>query len=206
MIPADLFAQSASARPPPDTRWDAGTLRHLLPTVSDTSMLIKASFAAPLDAEPRLRVGDVTVRGRMGDTRGEHWHFHATNLSPARRYPMSLVDGRGKALCQPWELSTFPAPDTRPEHFRVMFFSCAGGHEAMTFLPLAVRNRLLRRGLSFRPDAVVAKGDHVYWDLLAPVSSRATGGLHRGAMMTNIEMAVPVVLAFVAGISGNITV
>lgn len=34
----------------------------------------------------------------------------------------------------------------------------------MTFLPLAVRNRLLRRGLSFRPDAVVANGDHVYWD------------------------------------------
>jgi len=31
-----------------------------------------------------------------------------------------------------------------------------------------VRNRLLRRGLSFQPDAMIANGDHVYWDLLAP--------------------------------------
>ena len=176
MIPADLFAQSASARPPPDTRWDAGTLRHLLPTVSDTSMLIKASFAAPLDAEPRLRVGDVTVRGRMGDTRGEHWHFHATNLAPARRYPMSLVDGRGKALCQPWQLSTFPPPGERPDRFRLLIYTCGGGHEIHKFLPTEVRNRLLRRGLSFQPDAMVANGDHVYWDLLAPVGSRLLGG------------------------------
>jgi hypothetical protein len=35
-----------------------------------------------------------------------------------------------------------------------------------------VRNRLLRRGLSFQPDAAVANGDHIYWDQLAPVGSR----------------------------------
>ena len=36
------------------------------------------------------------------------------------------------------------------------------------FLPTAVRQRLLRRALSFRPDALIANGDHVYWDLTAP--------------------------------------
>jgi hypothetical protein len=30
-------------------------------------------------------------------------------------------------LCQPWDLSTFPAADTRPDRFRVLFFTCAGG-------------------------------------------------------------------------------
>src|SRR5258705_2481459 len=34
---------------------------------------------------------------------------------------------------------------------------------------------LFRSGLSFQPDAMVANGDHVYWDLLAPVGSRLLG-------------------------------
>ena len=32
------------------------------------------------------------------------------------------------------------------------------------FLTLATRRRLLARGMSFRPDAVIANGDHIYWD------------------------------------------
>jgi hypothetical protein len=53
-----------------------------------------------------------------------------------------------------------------------MFFTCAGWHGRLPigFLPTAVRNRLLRRGLSFGPQAVVANGDHVYWDLPRPTS------------------------------------
>ena len=57
--PADLFAQTA-AIPAPLDGWDNGLVRHLLPTVSDTRILIKASFNAPLprrqrcaSAEPR---------------------------------------------------------------------------------------------------------------------------------------------------------
>ena len=155
-----------------DTRWDAGGLRHILPTVSDTRMLIKASFNAPLADTPVLRVGSQNVRGRMGDTRGEHWHFYATGLQPGRRYTLALVGDNGRALSQPWELSTFPGPDERPERFRVLFFTCAGGHEALEHLPNIVRSRLLRRALSFQPDAAVANGDHIYWDQLAPFAGR----------------------------------
>jgi hypothetical protein len=57
----------------------------------------------------------------------------------------------------------------------VLFFSCAGGHDAFGFVPAATRNRLLRRALSFRPQAVVANGDHVYWDLIAPRGSAWLG-------------------------------
>ena len=54
-----------------------------------------------------------------------------------------------------------------------MFYTCAGGPEGEYFgigdrrgnLPIAIRQRLLQRGLSFAPQAAVANGDHIYWDL-----------------------------------------
>src|SRR5262249_27749604 len=63
-MPADLFAQSPRPAPPTDGRWDAGSVLHILPQVSDTRMLVKASFGAPLMSAPSLRVGDAMVRGR----------------------------------------------------------------------------------------------------------------------------------------------
>src|SRR5262252_1656347 len=49
-LPADSFAQNS--RPPEAHAWDAGRLTHLLPTVSDTRILIKASFSKPLSGAP----------------------------------------------------------------------------------------------------------------------------------------------------------
>lgn len=172
-LPADLLAASGS--PPAQKKWDAGRVAHLLPTVSDTALLIKASFAPPLVDAPTLRVGSTAIPGRQNDTRGEFWQFRAEGLPPGRSYSLSLTAANGTALCEPWDLATFPSADSRPGHFRVLFFSCAGGHERLGFLPTAVRNRMLRRGLSFGPHAVVANGDHVYWDLLAPRGSLDLG-------------------------------
>ena len=64
-LPSDLFAQAAGAAAPASA-WDAGALRHLLPTVSDSRILIKASFNAPLADAPTLRIGGTSVRGWMG--------------------------------------------------------------------------------------------------------------------------------------------
>jgi hypothetical protein len=179
-VPADLLAQAATSAAPAGN-WDAGTLRHLIPTVSDSRILIKASFKTPLAAAPTLQVGGTAVRGRMGDTQGEHWHFYATDLPPGRPQRLSLTGERGASLCEPWQLATFPAPDARPERFRLLIYTCGGGHEVHKFLPAATRNRLLRRALSFAPQAVVANGDQVYWDLLAPVGSKLLG-LHPDAV------------------------
>ena len=62
---------------------------------------------------------------------------------------------------------------TKPERVRVLFYTCAGGPEGEYLgvgdrrgnLPIAIRQRLLKRGLSFAPQAAVANGDHIYWDL-----------------------------------------
>jgi hypothetical protein len=173
--PADSFAQNRNGRTDPS--WDAGQLRHLLPTVSDTRILLKASFAQPLAGTPSLRIGGSTFRGSMNDTEGAFWQFHATGLQPGKRSSLSLHGANGKSLCQPWDLSTFPARGSQPESLRVLFFTCAGGPDstgnstdALTSgnLPTAIRNRLLRRALSFQPQAAVANGDHVYWDLHTP--------------------------------------
>ena len=159
LVPADAASAPAS---PTSPRWDAGRVRHLLPTVSDSRVLVKVSFRSPLIEAPTLRIGNATVRGRMTDTRGEFWQFHAADLKPDRPYTLALVGNRGRALCEPWSLATFPAPDEKPRSFRVLFYTCAGGHEMFGFLPAAVRNRLLRRALSFEPSAMVAIGDQVY--------------------------------------------
>ena len=171
-LPADLFAQSVPA--PPPRRWDAGRVRHLLPGASDTRLLIKASFTQPLTSAPVLRVAGRSVSGRMNDTAGEFWQFAVDGLQPGRPYTLSLR-ASGGSLCEPWELSTLPAPDARPDHCRVLFFTCAGGHDALGFVPAATRNRLLRRALSFGPQVAVANGDHVYWDLLSPRGSKTLG-------------------------------
>ena len=170
-LPLDLLAEQGA--PPAAQGWDAGRVRHLLPAVNDSRMLLKASFDGPLSGAPTLRVGSTSVTGRMNDTAGEYWQFHATGLEPARRHELSLVGADGRALCEPWPLSTFPAPDARPERFRMLFFTCAGGPggtysgigDRSGFLPTAIRNRLLRRALAFEPDAAIANGDHIYWDL-----------------------------------------
>ena len=168
-----LGAMTEQGAPPAPQGWDAGRVRHLLPTVSDTRMLLKVSVERPLSAAPILRVGTREVTGRMNDTAGEHWQFYATGLEPGRRHSLLLTASDGTSLCEPWPLSTFPPPDVRPERFRMLFFTCAGGPggsysgigQRRGFLPTVIRNRLLRRALSFEPDAAVANGDHIYWDL-----------------------------------------
>ncbi|MGH9646913.1 MAG: alkaline phosphatase D family protein [Bryobacteraceae bacterium] len=174
--PADSFAQNRT--PTPDQSWDAGQLRHLLPAVSDTRILIKASFAKPLTGAPTLHVGASTFRGSMNDTEGAFWQFDAGGLQPGRRHSLSLTGADAKSLCESWDLSTFPARTSRPDSFRVLFFTCAGGPDGanqsstdkLTIgnLPTAIRNRLMRRALAFQPQAMVANGDHVYWDLHSP--------------------------------------
>jgi hypothetical protein len=163
--------------------WDDGELVHVLPTSSHNRILIKASFKKPLEAAPILRIGDQRISGVRSDTRGSFWQFHVGDLKAGTSYELSLGSSDGHGLCQPWTLSTMPAPDELPSKLRLLVYSCAGGHDLFSsahtgfeFLPAAVRQRLLRRGLSFAPDALIANGDHVYWDLLAPRAAPKLGG------------------------------
>ena len=158
--------------------WNGGDLVHLLPAASHERFLIKASFKAPLRMPPPLVIAGGKVTGRAGDTLGFFWAFDAERLEPDHRYSLQIADARGRALCDPWPLSTLPAPGDNPNRVRLLIYSCAGGHDILPdhqptdvskhrFLTVAVRRRMLERAMSFAPDVVVANGDHIYWDLFS---------------------------------------
>src|SRR6266702_1789190 len=112
-LPGELRAQSKSA-----PAWNSGDLTHLLPTVSDERMLIKASFVRALAKPPRLLVDKRAASARRTDSSGEHWEFALDGLQPGRRYTLQLVDAGGKRLADPWTLKTFPSQDARSESLR----------------------------------------------------------------------------------------
>ena len=157
--------------------WDPGIVRHLLPSVNDSRILLKVSLERPLAAAPRLNIQgngiNRSIQGSMNDTVGEFWQFYVENLTPSSIYELSLVENNGDSICETWPLATFPAPDQSVDSARILFYTCAGGPEGsyngigdrQGNLPTLVRNRILRRALSFEPNAVVANGDHIYWDL-----------------------------------------
>src|ERR1700751_6041241 len=112
-------AESPVAR---DDNWDQGEVQHLIPTASHDRFLIKASFTKPQVAPPELRVGTTKVRGQSNAAAGDFWQFDVPGLTPSTPYKLSLASSAGRALCEPWQLSTFPAPDSMPERLRLMIY------------------------------------------------------------------------------------
>ena len=56
-----------------------------------------------------------------------------------------------------------------------------------------MRRRLLARGLSFKPDALIANGDQIYWDVRAPQASKGSGASPLGKQIVGtFDRAQPV--------------
>ena len=154
-------------------------LRHLLPAATHDRFLIKASFHQARRLAPELRVGNRRVAGERTDSDGQFWQFDVGGLKPATEYALRLNGG------EPWPLRTFAPPDATVERFRLLVYTCAGGHDGQRmddtgdpyWVSVPERRRLLAAGLRQKPDAAIAIGDHVYWDLRF---GRATGRLPIG--------------------------
>jgi hypothetical protein len=204
LIATGIGGPAAAAENPAslESDWDQGGVQHLIPTASHDRFLIKASFAEAQLAPPELVVGSTTVRGQSNTSAGDFWQFDVTGLSAATPYTLSLRSASGRPLCEPWQLATFPAPDAMPERLRVMIYTCGGGHDGLSqglaagkinWLPSALRRRLLARGLSFKPDALIANGDQIYWDLRAPQASKGSGASALGKELAGVfDRAQPV--------------
>lgn len=150
--------------------WGNGDVVHLIPTASHERLLLKVSFRRPFGRPPRLLVDGRGTPGTTTDASGRFWRFDARGLPPATRFELRLVDADGQPLCDAWPLATLPSPEATPEQVRLLAYTCAGGNDGAalggrtTWLAMAARRRLLARGLSFAPQAVIANGDHLYWD------------------------------------------
>lgn len=160
------LALGAQGSDPGGDAWDAGSLAHVLPAASHDQFLIKCSFNESLNGPPVLQVGDSLVSGVNTDSDGRFWQFHARQLRSDTRYQLRLVGANGRPLCASWPLRTFPDPSASPRQLRILAFTCAGGSPGLDdYRPLAIRHRLFSRAMSFAPEAVIANGDHIYWDL-----------------------------------------
>ncbi len=154
------------------SRTDA-RVRAIIPAASADRLAVKVLLATPPALAPQLTLDGRAVAARMLDPDGYAWGFVQPGLEANRAYRLELADAGGAALREGWSLRTLPGPQERPERFRVLLFTCAGGDEAASFLPLATRQALLDRALAFEPDLAVAIGDHVYWDLDTALKYRA---------------------------------
>ena len=168
---------------PPSDGWWGGDLAHILPTVNHQRFIVKVSFHSAPPSLPLLHLDQRIVEGRQTDSDGLFYRFDVDGLQAAKECSLQLKLADGSALCAPWPLKTFPAPDQAADSFRLLAYTCAGGPDTLynygffnAYLPNPTRQRLFARALSFAPDAVVANGDHVYWDLK---SSRFMGNSWR---------------------------
>ena len=152
--------------------WQSGEVEHLLPLAGHDRLRLKLSLRSPRASVVVETDGGTRREAMPSDREGRFFSVDLEGLAPDRVHALSLRDPAGEPLCDPWPLRTLPAPDARPERLRLLVYTCAGGPEIFrdlrmrpVFLPLEVRRRLLARALSFAPDAAIANGDHVYWDL-----------------------------------------
>jgi hypothetical protein len=156
--------------------WDAGIVRHILPTVNHNRILVSTSFSRPVN-NPAIKVSNSLFDGIQRDGRGEFWVFDCTYLESDKTYDLQILED-GKPLCDSWPLKTFPIPESDVSDLRLLVYTCAGGHPlSQKMIPVPdhlkelpdhfeeKRRLLLKRGLGQNPDALIAIGDTIYWDL-----------------------------------------
>ena len=161
------------------------TVRHILPTVTDTHISITCSVARPVESLS-LRVAHKVYTGEQRDSKGVHWSFVVEDLAPDTQYELQLLEG-DSPIGSAWPLRTFPAENAEVEQLKLAAFTCAGGGDAFGFnglqyfKPHAFRHRLFDDLLAQKPDAVIAIGDHIYWDLRG--SDRPPLGRRKSALI-----------------------
>jgi hypothetical protein len=154
---------------------EKAAVRAILPSATHDTLAVKILLDQPALAAPRLTIDGKAVAAERMDVDGYSWGFVQRGLKGGTEHRLALADESGRHLREPWSLRTLPPLDASPAHYRILFFTCAGGDEAgkpYGYLPIVARRALFDRALSFKPDLAVANGDHIYWDLWTALKYR----------------------------------
>jgi phosphodiesterase/alkaline phosphatase D-like protein len=164
----------------------SGPVQHILPAVTHNQFLIKVSFLKPKTAVQLSVSGpwqDNLIAGQQTDSHGRFWMFQVSGLAPDTSYSLQLQDSTSP-IADAWPLKTFPAPNAQPQSLKLLCYTCAGGPDGFAFpggkeifKPHHVRQTLFDSALEMKPDAAVAIGDHIYWDLRGSDSVTLSAGL-----------------------------
>ncbi|KLN63419.1 alkaline phosphatase D family protein [Vibrio sp. VPAP30] len=171
-IISSSIAGNAIAQDNSTEAWNAGDVKHIIPTANADRFLIKVSFHSRQKSQPYMAINGRKIPGKQSDPIGRFWQFDITDLKPDTQYKLQLVNSGGTVLCDSWPLKTFPAHGSMPEKVRILAYTCAGGDDNMSPIPgktswlnMDVRKHFLAKAMSFEPDLVISNGDHIYWDM-----------------------------------------
>ena len=145
-------------------------VNHILASASHEKLAISVSLSKKTTKLELTLDNKVIIKGIQKDRIGTNWQFISDKLLSDHSYKLQLIS-EGDPLYKPWNLKTFPSPDTKVENVSVMAFTCAGGPEGFKisgkefFKPLKFRQKVFAEGLSMNPDFAISIGDHIYWDL-----------------------------------------
>jgi len=145
-------------------------VRHIIPAANHHQFLIKVSLAEALGNRPVLLIGDsLSISGTQHSNDNRFWEFFVDSLQSNTRYNLQLLDDNDTSLADGWHLKTYPHPDSVANELTILSYTCAGGFPERVlnqeiFLTTEQKHLLLKKGLSFGPDVVIANGDHIYWD------------------------------------------
>ena len=145
-------------------------VKHILSSASHEKLAVTLSLSKGTSSLGLILNNNVLIEGRPMDREGKHWQFIANDLSPNRSYNLELIS-EGETIFEPWDLKTFPGPESEINSVAMMAFTCAGGGDGFKasgkefFKPHKFRQKIFDEGLSKKPDFVISIGDHIYFDL-----------------------------------------
>jgi len=149
--------------------WESGSVRHILPQFDHRQLLMHVSFDEVQVEDPILFVNEKKAKVQSTSSSRKFFKFYINNLIPSTNYTLQIKSEGDIPITDPWEINTFPHPDSTVNDVRILKYTCAGGISESffgqeVFLDMRYRRALLERALEENPRIVIANGDHIYWD------------------------------------------
>jgi len=145
-------------------------VKHILSSASHEKLAVSLSLSKGVENLDLILNNQILVTGRSIDREGKHWQFISDKLLSDTSYELELSSEK-ESIFKPWQLKTFPDPESEVKNISMMAFTCAGGGDGFKasgkefFKSFKFRQKIFDEGLSKNPDFAISIGDHIYFDL-----------------------------------------